>query len=190
VTGRNPLVATIAPATLRGAGTHVLQLRLTAPGAKPRTVTARLRSASCATRFTARGRAVATGSALALRVDSRTAVARVAFSVPRTVALRGGATPRAAGRLRFVVAGGRSRTLRLTLPARRRAGVLLQASGGPRVTFSARGVVVSDLPAATGIVELTLNEPGRAATRALRLRARVTSAAGSTTLAVRTPARR
>jgi hypothetical protein len=186
VTGRNPLVGSIAPAALGGAGTHLLQVALTAPKGTTRTVTARLRSAACATRFTARGRTAAAGSALGLRIDSRAAISRVAFTVPAAMALRGGRAARAVGRLRFVVGGGRSRTLRLVIPADKRSGVLLAGKGGPRVTFSPRSLTVSALPPAAGIVELTVNEPGRTAMGRLRLRARVTGARGSTTLAVRT----
>jgi hypothetical protein len=187
--GRNPRAGALTPTALGGAGTHVLRVRLRARTTKARVVQRRLRTAACAMRLTARGRAVGAASALTLRVDSRAPVARVAFSVPSAVALRARAQARAAGRIRYVVAGGKSRTLRLTLPAGKRSGVLLDAKGGPRVTFSARSVVVAALPTGTGIVELTLAEPGRAALRALRLRARVTGAGRSSVLTVRTQKR-
>jgi hypothetical protein len=57
------------------------------------------------------------------------------------------------------------------------------------VVFGPGGFVVSGLPAGTGIVELTLDEPRALAARALRLRARVSAGAGASALSVRTRGR-
>jgi hypothetical protein len=135
--------------------------------------------------FTARQSRAGRGTSLRLRVDSRSALSRVDFTVPAAQALRGGRVPAAVGSLRIVALGSPARTLRLTLPAHRRSGTLA-ASGGTTVSFSRSGFTVTGLPAGTGIVQLTLAEPASAARGgALALRATTSSASGVARLAIR-----
>ena len=183
--GRNPRTAEVRPSQLGQPGTRMLRVRVTPPGGEARTAAMRLHFAACRAAFTARQSRAGRGTSLRLRVDSRSALSRVGFTVPAAQALRGGRVKAAVGSLRIVALGSRARTLRLTLPAHRRSGTLA-ASGGISVSFSRSGFTVTGLPAGTGIVQLTLAEPGSAARGgALALRATTSSASGAARLAIR-----
>jgi hypothetical protein len=185
LSGRNPRTATLKPSQLGRPGTRTLRVRVTPRRGRVRTAALALRFARCATGFTARQSRSASGTSLRLRVDSRAALSRVAFTVPARLALRGGRTKTAAGSLRIVAPNSAPRTVRLALPAGRRAGVLA-SSGTITVSFSSRGFTVTGLPTGTGIVQLTLAEPRSAARGGvLSLRAAVSSATGPSTLQVR-----
>jgi hypothetical protein len=139
------------------AGQHVLAATL-----RPRTGAARvlkttLRVAGCATRFTVRQYRTTAGSALRLRVDSRSATSAVTFALPASLA-RGLALGTPAGRIRVVTpGGGRQFALR---PARGAKPASLAAGAGqPGVRVSGRTIAVTALPASTGIVDLTVYQP-------------------------------
>jgi len=141
-----------------------------------RTLRTTLRVAPCATRFSARQWRTTAGSALRLRVDSRTPVGSVTFTVPGAVA-RGLGTGRPAGRVRVVTgAGGRQFDLRAG-----RAGTpagLSAAPGRPGVQVRGRTVAVTGVPAGAGIVEVTVYQPrAPRGPRLLRRGARATATA-------------
>jgi hypothetical protein len=185
LSGRNPRTATLKPSQLGTPRTRTLRVRIKPPTGAARTGALRLRLAACRIAFTARQSRTTGGTSLRLRVDSRVALSRMTFTVPSALALRGGRRATPAGRLRIAARGAAPRTLKLTLPAGKRSGVLA-SSGGITVSFSARGFTVRGLPPDTGIVDLRLSEPASAARGGvLRLRAAVSSASGRSTLAVR-----
>jgi len=147
---------TLSPAALSRATTHRLTVELRRPNGTGRRLGMVFRTAPCTSRFSTAYYRTRSGTALRLRMDSNRALAGAAFTVPAPLALRGGAKTRLAGRLRFVVAPGRSRVVRLTLPARSRSGTLLSGRSGPGVRFDNKGFAIQGLPAGTGIVELTI----------------------------------
>jgi hypothetical protein len=154
--GRSPYRLALTPAGLKP-GRHVLAAQLRPTRGRTRTLRTTVRVAACATRFTARQYRTTTGSALRLRIDSRTATTGASFTLPATVA-RGLGLGTPAGRLRVVTtAGARQYKMR---PARGRTQMgLTAANGRPGVRISGRTVVVTGLPARTGIVDVTVYQP-------------------------------
>jgi hypothetical protein len=116
-----------------------------------------LRLAGCANLFTARQWRTTAGSAVRLRVDSRTTLGSVTFTVPAALA-RGLATGPPAGRVRFVTAAGKGQ---FNLEAGRagKPATLAAAPGRPALQVRGRTVRVTGLPPATGIVEITVYQP-------------------------------
>jgi hypothetical protein len=185
LSGSNPWTATLKPSQLGTPRTRTLRVRVKPPHGRARTATLRLRLGACGTTFTARQSRTARGTSLRLRVDSRAPLSRLAFAVPTALTLRGGRRDAPAGRVRIATLGAAPRTVSLTLPAGKRAGVLA-SGGGITVGFSARGFTVWGLPTNTGIVDLRLAEPATAAHGGvLKLRAAVSSTSGQSTLSVR-----
>jgi hypothetical protein len=152
----SPYRLALAPASLKP-GRHVLAATLRPSRGTTRVVRATLRVAACATRFAASQYRTAAGTGLRLRVDSRTATASVTFAVPGALA-RGLALGRPAGRIRVVTPAGR-RQFALT-PARGGTPAGLAATAGrPGVQVRGGTIVVTSLPASTGIVDLTVYQP-------------------------------
>jgi len=90
------------------------------------------------------------GSGLRLRVDSRSAIKSVSFSVP-------------AGLAKSLATGKPGSSLRISLPGRKRVKIAISKGKGKldtaSVVLKGRSVVVSGLPASVGIVEVTLYQP-------------------------------
>jgi hypothetical protein len=153
---RAPYLARLRPASL-APGSHALAARLRPAGGRARTLRTTLRVAPCANLFTTRQWRTTAGSALRLRVDSRTTLGSVTFTVPAALA-RGLATGQPSGRVRFVAqTGGRQFTL--TAGRAGKASTLTAAAGRPAVQVRGRTVKVTGLPPVTGIVEVTLYQP-------------------------------
>ncbi len=160
--GRGRWTASVAPKAFADGDVHTLLVTATPRKGAARTMTETIRTARCATRYTAGQWRTNVGTGLRLRVDSRSALGSVAFPLPATLAGRGALTARKGiGRLRIVQAGGKRTILQLGT-AKAAKGVLLAAgaAGSPSVTVTGRTVVVRDLPAGTGIVEVTLYRTG------------------------------
>jgi hypothetical protein len=175
----------VAPAQLGAPGAHAVTVTLHGGGGGDQAVALDLRTAPCLSRFTARR----SSAGLRLRVDARTALLGVAFTVPARLLPRQTAEARPVGTVRLLVAGEASpRTAGLVLPARGTAGRLL---GTPLVRYTRTGLTVSGLPPGTAAVELTLSRTaamdGAAPRGAITLRASVRRAgARARTLALRT----
>jgi len=175
----------IGPAALRKAGTHTLRVTIlpAARAAKAATVTLTLKTVKCSTLFSVQRWRTTAGTGLRLRVDSRTAVRKLAFRMPAALLARQGVAPRAIGTIRFVSAGGKKVSQKLTLPKRGGAAVLLKGAGKPTVSYAADILTVDGIPERTGVVELTtyreVRRDGRGASRASAINALVIPAAGA-----------
>ncbi len=141
-------------------------------GAARRVLRATLRVAACATRFTARQYRTTSGSALRLRIDSRTATTAATFALPAAVTARAG--PRHPGRPdpgrdpgRRAPGQDRARPA----AAARWGSARTRAWRAAGVRIRGRTVVVTGLPARTGIVDVTVYQP-RGAARSGPARAR------------------
>jgi hypothetical protein len=180
INGRRLARATIAPSALRRRDEHLLTVTLRRGSAAPQKLTMQLRTTSCASVFSARRSRTATGAALRLRVDSRTALQQLTFTVPAALVPRQVGRARPVGTLRLLVAGrGTPLILALRLPAEGSAPVLL-AGGAMTVTYTGGRLTIAGLPARTAVADLTLNRTtrldGATTRRALRLAATLTRA--------------
>ena len=159
---RGRWTAAVSPATFADGDTHTLLVIVKPRKGAAHTMTETITTAACATRYTAGQWRTTVGTGLRLRVDSRTALNSVTFPLPAVLAKRGALKPaKGLGRLRIVQSGGVRTILNLGAKGAPK-GVLLAAAspGSPTVIVSGRTIVVRDLPAGTGIVELTLYHRG------------------------------
>jgi hypothetical protein len=145
----------LSPADL-SRGRHTLAVTLRPSSGRARTLRMTLRVAACATRFTVRQYRTAAGSGLRLRIDSRTPMSGMTFTLPRAVA-RGLGLGRPAGRLAIVTPGGR-RLLTLAPAHGRSPTVLVAGPSRPGVAIRGAAITVTGLPASTGVAELTVYE--------------------------------
>ena len=153
---RSPYQLLLTPSTLRP-GRHTLIARLQPRTGRTRTLTTTLRVAACATRFTARQYRTTAGTGIRLRVDARTAMSAVTFSLPSAIT-KGLARGKPSGRIRVVTTAGR-RQYALTAARGRRPAGLTGLNGRPGVRVRGRTITVTGLPAAAGIVEITVYQP-------------------------------
>ena len=153
---RSPYQLLLGPSALRP-GRHTLIARLRPRTGRTRTLTTTLRVAACATRFTARQYRTTAGTGIRLRVDARTAMSAVTFSLPSAIT-KGLALGKPSGRIRVVTTAGR-RQYALTPARGRRPAGLTARNGRPGVRVRGRTITVTGLPAAAGIVELTVYQP-------------------------------
>jgi hypothetical protein len=100
---------------------------------KAATIKLTMRTVKCRTLFGVQRWRTTAGTGLRLRIDSRTPVRRAAFRLPATLLARQGAAPRVIGTIRFVSAGGKKASYKLSLPKKGAAIVLLSGSGKPTV---------------------------------------------------------
>jgi hypothetical protein len=159
---RGRWTASVLPTAFADGDIHTLLITVKPRKGRARTMTETIKTAACATRYTAGQWRTKTGTGLRLRVDSRTALTSVTFPLPAALAQRGALKPaKGLGRLRIVQAGGVRTILKLGAPGAPK-GVLLAAPapGSSSVLVSGRKIVVRDLPAGTGIVEITLYHRG------------------------------
>ncbi len=149
--------ATLTPAQLGKVGAHSLRTTLRGRRGAARSVVLKLTTQPCQTLFTAQRWRTTAGAGLRLRVDSRTALKGLSFTVPAALLPEQTAAQRTAGFLRLSIAGRRTPLrLNLALPKRGRKPLLLAAAGKPTVTRTRRGLMVTGLPAGTAVAELTL----------------------------------
>jgi hypothetical protein len=188
--GRAPRYAgTITPAQLASIGSHTLKALVTGKrGTK--TVALTLKTVACTTLFTAQRWKTTAGAGLRLRVDARSAVKGIAFTVPAALLPKQSASPRTIGFVRVWVAGSSVRQrFDLKLPRRGAGAAALTTAGAPTVGYTRGGLRVSGLPAHASIVELTLyrvTKLDRATTKATyTLRAKVSGEGGAATLSAR-----
>ena len=154
---RAPYTLGLAPAALRP-GRHVLAASLRPSRGRARVLRTTLRVAACATLFTARQYRTTSGSALRLRIDSRTATTAATFALPAAVTRALGlGTP--AGRIRVVTPTGARRYRMTPARGRRPTGLSANPAGRPSVRIRGRTVVVTGLPARTGIIDVTVYQP-------------------------------
>jgi hypothetical protein len=146
----------ILPAALARTAKHLLKVVVTPKAGRPRTVTATLKSAACLTRFSAGRWSTKTGAGLRLRIDSRSALTGVTYSLPPAYAKAFAKVKGPLGRLRVIARTG-SRITSLTGTGK--LGAAASAAGAPAVRLTAKGVAVTGLPSGAGIVELTLYAP-------------------------------
>jgi hypothetical protein len=180
---RSPYQLLLTPSALRP-GRHTLIARLRPRTGRTRTLKTTLRVAPCATRFTARQYRTTLGTGIRLRVDSRTAMSAVTFSLPSAIT-KGLALGKPSGRIRVVTSAGR-RQYNLTAARGRKPASLTAQNGRPGVRVRGRTITVTGLPAAAGIVEITVYQPrAPRGSRLLTARQRV-----SATATIRTPAAR
>ena len=191
--GRAPrYAATITPAQLASTGAHTLKTLVTGKrGTK--TVALTLKTVACTTLFTAQRWRTTAGAGLRLRVDARSALKGVSFSVPAALLPKQTASPRTIGFVRVWAAGSSTRK-RFSLRLARHGAAAIALSGAPTVRYARGGVQVSGLPAGAAIVEVTLYRvtkvDGATTRAAYTLRAKVTGAGGAATLTARTRAPR
>jgi hypothetical protein len=176
VTGRGTWKVSVTPQALATAGRHRLAIITTPTVGRPTRMTEVVTTVPCAMRYTAGMWRTNVGTGMRLRVDSRSSLRRLAFRLPTSlVSARALQATTGLGRLRIVQAGGRSTMM--NLGGANRAGVLLAGAGRPRVVVRGGLLQVSALPAGTGIVEVTLYQPGRRIGRAPALRLRASASA-------------
>jgi hypothetical protein len=175
--------ATLSPLQLGKVGKHTLKTAVRGVRGRAGTVALTLRTVPCQTLFTAQRWRTTAGAGLRLRIDSRTALTKLSFTVPAALLPKQTAKPRAAGFIRLYV-GGRVKPVRLnlSLPGRGARPMLLAAAGKPTVSFGRGGLRVSGLPARTAVAEVTLyrvTKVDKATPRlAYTLRASITRTAG------------
>jgi hypothetical protein len=151
---RGRTTANVTPARVRSGTTHSFVVTLVPARGSTRTLTVRLRTARCRAVFTPDRVWSGSFQRLRLRVDSRRAVSAVTYrlTAKATSAVRALRRGAAAGTLRVTAAGSR-----LVLPLRVGAGGRLETrSGGPSVRRSGATIRVTRLPAAAGIVTVSL----------------------------------
>jgi hypothetical protein len=181
-TGRR---ANVAPARIGAPGRHTVTVMLRTRTGVDQTIALPLRTSACSSRFTGRR----SKSGLRLRVDARTALTDITFTVPAKLLPRQTGAARPVGTLRLLVAGDAApRTVGLVLPAK---GTAPQLLGVPSVRYTARGLLVSGLPPGTAAVELVLTRAaaldGAAPRGAITLHAKVRrDGAAARTLTLRT----
>jgi hypothetical protein len=150
--------ATLKPAVLARA--QLVQLTVTRKTGKPVKASARLVTKPCEALLSARLR----GKRLTLRVDQRTPVARVAFTLPSGLALK--------------LAGGRAGTIE-ALPFGGGSKTVFPARPGKELALAGRAVTLGGLPPRTAAATLTVDLAGTGRRgRALRFTATVTDATG------------
>jgi hypothetical protein len=172
-------LATLTPAQLGKVGAHTLRTVLRGHRGPARSVALKLTTQPCQTLFTAQRWRTTAGTGLRLRVDARTALTGLTFTVPAALLPQQTAANRSAGFVRLFVAGRRTPVrFNLSLPKRGKKAVLLGVPGKPTVTRTRRGLVVAGLPAGTAVAELTLYRVTKldAATPARMLAVKVTVA--------------
>ena len=149
--------ATLTPSQLGKVGMHTLKTAVHGRRGPTRTVVLTLQTQPCQTLFTAQRWGTTAGAGLRLRVDSRTALTQLSFTVPSALLPTQTAVPRAAGFIRLYV-GGHAKPLRykLSLPRRGAAPRLLGAAGSPTVTLRGGGLRITGLPLRTAVAEITL----------------------------------
>ncbi len=162
-TGRGPWKISLTPKVLSSSARHTLTVLAQPRKGKVRKLTETMRTVACSSRFTAGQWRTAKGTGLRLRVDSRSPLTKVVFPVPATLVPSAALHPRAGlGRLRIVLSGGRRRVMQLSAASGAKSSLvsggvmLLRGAGRPTVQLVAGKLVVTGLPARTGIVELTL----------------------------------
>ena len=156
VQGGKRHAATLTPRQLGKVGKHTL--RTTLKGKRgTKSVTLALQTAPCQTLFTAQRWKTTAGAGLRLRIDSRTALKGLSFTVPSVLLPKQTGHARSAGFIRVYLAG-RSTPVRynLSLPKRGAKASLLGATGKPSVVRTKSGVRVTNLPAGAAVAELTL----------------------------------
>jgi hypothetical protein len=175
--------AKVAPAQFGRPGAHTVTAMLQGRTGAAQTVALALRTTPCTALFTAKR----SRTGLRVRVDARSALTAIDFSVPASLLPRRTRSARPVGTLRLLLAGeGAPRSLGLVLPAK--AASLLAS---PSVRIVRGGLQVSGLPAGTVAVELSFARTaaidGAAPGGALKLRATVKQAgAKPATYALRT----
>lgn len=149
--------AALTPRQLGQVGTHKLTTTVRGARGRSRTVVLRLQTVPCQTLFTAQRWRTTAGAGLRLRIDSRTAVTGLSFSVPAALLPKQTAQARSIGWIRVYVSG-RSTPVRynLALPKKGTRAVLLGMAGRPVVTRTRTGLKITGLPAKTAVAELTL----------------------------------
>ncbi|MCU0313483.1 MAG: hypothetical protein MUC84_05405, partial [Solirubrobacteraceae bacterium] len=177
VTGRGEWKVSVTPQALATAGRHRLAIITTPTVGRPSRMTEVVTTVPCTMRYTAGMWRTNVGTGMRLRVDSRRSLRRLAFRLPSAlVSGRALQAQTGLGRLRIVQEGGRSTMMTLG-GASGASGVLLSGTGRPRVIVRDGLLRVSGLPAGTGIVEVTLYQPGRRIGRAKAIRLRASATA-------------
>jgi hypothetical protein len=168
-------LAKITPVQLKRIGTHTLKAMVKGKRGAPKPVVLVLKTVPCRTLFTAQRWKTTAGAGLRLRIDARTALQRIAFSVPAGLLPRQTTKVRKVGFVRFFIAGQKPRRFELVLPHKGIA--LLSGSGKPAVTIGTAGVKVTRVPARAAVAEITLYRitklDNATRRRVYRLRARV-----------------
>jgi hypothetical protein len=171
----------ITPAMLRVGATQTLSVQVVPKrGKAPRSLTLPLRSARCATIYTATMRSSRT---LILRIDGRNPLGEVRFTLPRALMP---ALPRSSrravkvGLLGLLRSGHRRPTFTLTSGGRAPRGVLLSGAGKPTLRLSGGKLIVTNLPPGTARVQvtLTLARPSKGKHRARRVTLRAQTVSG------------
>ena len=149
--------ATLTPSQLGKVGVHTLSTAVRGRRGKARTVSLKLATVPCQTLFTAQRWRTTAGAGLRLRIDSRTALAGLSFSVPAALLPQQTAKRRVVGFIRLYVAG-KSKPVRypLALPGRGTRAMMLAAKGAPTVTMRRGGLRIAGLPVRTAVAEVTL----------------------------------
>ena len=151
-------------------------------------MTLKLKTVPCKTLFTAQRWKTTAGAGLRLRIDARSALTGVKFTVAKPLLPRQVKKPRTIGFMRVFIAGesGRRR-YSLKLGKKGKKTPLVKGAGKPTVKLAGGGVSVTGLPERAAVVELTIYREkkldGNTKRRVYKLRARVAPQRG--TLSVR-----
>jgi hypothetical protein len=179
--GKPRFKAAITPALLQRIGFHTLTATVTGKAKRKvsKRIVLRLKTVSCRTLFTAQRWRTTLGAGLRLRIDARTALDRIAFTVPAGLLPRQTARRRTVGFMRVFVAGQPKRKrYALKLARRGRARTLLSGPGRPVVRMVRGGLAVSGMPARSAIAELTIyrmtKRDGTTRRKRYRVKARIT----------------
>ena len=134
---RGRWTAAVLPTAFADGDAHTLLITVKPRKGRARTMTETIKTAACATRYTAGQWRTKVGTGLRLRVDSRTALTSVTFPLPAALAKRGALKPaKGLGRLRIVQSGG-VRTI-LQLGAAGSAEGRAARGSGARISVGAR----------------------------------------------------
>jgi hypothetical protein len=163
---RSPFRLALKPRQLSKRSKHVLMVQVTPRRGRKRTMSLRFRTLRCDAVLTAAQKRTRTGSWLMLRIDSVKALRQITFKAPGRM-LPKPLRRKRVGRLRVHFKGGKPKTYQLAYGKKTRGGAVLAKSGSPRVVVKRGTVIVSGLPALTGIVKLKLYTQRRTRPKAL-----------------------
>jgi hypothetical protein len=134
---KSPYALALSPKLFATTSSHALALKVTPAKGRPHRMTLKITTAPCTNVLSGSQWRTATGTGLRLRVDSKTALSGVAFTVPTAMLPKAADARKASiGTALAYVAGGR----KVTVP----------------FALTKTGVRLTGLPAGAGVVELTL----------------------------------
>ncbi|MGZ8648164.1 MAG: hypothetical protein ACXW08_06000, partial [Solirubrobacteraceae bacterium] len=148
--------ATVTPAQLQRVGDHTLKAMVKGKKGKAQPVVLSLKTVPCKTLFTAQRWKTTAGAGLRLRIDARSALQTVSFKVPAGLLPKQTTKVRKVGFVRFFTTGQPRLRFNLALPKKGAKAELVGGAGKPSITYAGGGLVITGVPAAAAVAEITL----------------------------------